>query len=159
MNAKDFNPKVSIVIPVYNGSDYLEEAIESALNQTYKNIEVIIVNDGSNDNGKTEGVAQSFGHRITYFVKDNGGVASALNYGCEKMTGDFFSWLSHDDVYYPNKIEKQVEYLQSIKDKNIVLYSDFEIIDANSNSTGSFRVPFTFRRNPFLSIISTSING
>jgi len=159
VNAKDFNPKVSIVIPVYNGSDYLEEAIESALNQTYKNIEVIIVNDGSNDNGKTEGIAQSFGHRIAYFFKENGGVASALNYGCKKMTGDFFSWLSHDDVYYPNKIEKQLEYLQRTKDKDIVLYSDFEIIDANSKSTGSFRVPFTFRTNPFLSIISTSING
>jgi hypothetical protein len=159
VNAKDFNPKVSIVIPVYNGSDYLEEAIESALNQTYKNIEVIIVNDGSNDNGKTEAIAQSFGDRIAYFFKENGGVASALNYGSKQMTGDFYSWLSHDDVYYPNKIEKQVKYLQRTEDKDVVLYSDFEIIDANSHSTDSYRVPSTFRTNPFLSIISTSIHG
>ena len=53
-STKKFNPEVSIVIPVYNGSNYLREAIDSALAQTYKNIEVIVINDGSNDKGKTE---------------------------------------------------------------------------------------------------------
>jgi len=60
-------PKVSIVIPVFNGSNYLKEAIESALAQTYKNLEVLVVNDGSSDGGQTEQIAQSYGGRIRYF--------------------------------------------------------------------------------------------
>ena len=83
-----YNPRVSIVIPVYNGSNYLSEAIESALNQTYGNTEVIVVNDGSCDAGRTEDIARDYGEKIRYFVKENGGVASALNTGIRRMTGD-----------------------------------------------------------------------
>ncbi|MDD4547058.1 MAG: glycosyltransferase family A protein, partial [Oscillospiraceae bacterium] len=95
------NPLVSIVIPVYNGSNYLAEAVDSALAQTYKNIEIVVVNDGSNDEGATEKVAKSYGDKIRYFSKENGGVSSALNLGIENMKGDYFSWLSHDDLYKP----------------------------------------------------------
>jgi len=128
----EFAPKVSIVIPVYNGSNYLIDAIDSALAQTYKNIEVIVVNDGSDDEGKSEEIAMRYGNRIRYFHKENGGVSTALNLGIRKMQGEYFSWLSHDDVYYPNKIEAQIQYLRKIEDKNVVLYSDYDIIDANS---------------------------
>ncbi|MFA5407240.1 MAG: glycosyltransferase [Bacilli bacterium] len=129
-----FNPKVTIVIPVYNGSKYMKEAIDSALNQTYRNIEIIIVNDGSNDNGKTEKVALSYGNKIRYFKKENGGVSTALNLAISKMTGEYFSWLSHDDVYYPNKVEAQVNYLANhdLIDKNIILYSDYDLINEKS---------------------------
>ena len=106
-----FNPLVSIVIPVYNGSKFLGEAIQSALNQTYKNVEVIVVNDGSNDNDKTEQIALSFKKKIRYFKKENGGVSSALNLGIRKMKGDFFSWLSHDDLYDSQKIKMQIQYI------------------------------------------------
>ena len=85
-------PKVSIVIPVYNGSDYLGEAIDSALTQTYPNIEILIVNDGSNDGGATERIARSYGDKVRYVSKDNGGVASALNLAIREMKGDYFSW-------------------------------------------------------------------
>ena len=95
---KMYNPKVSIIIPVYNGSDYLQQSIESALAQTYKNIEVIVVNDGSNDNGATEKIANYYRDKIKYFSKPNGGVSSALNFGISKMEGEWFSWLSHDDI-------------------------------------------------------------
>ncbi len=78
-------PKVSIVIPVYNGSDFLAHAIDSALSQTYNNIEILVINDGSNDDGTTERVATSYGDKIRYFSKPNGGVASALNMGISKM--------------------------------------------------------------------------
>lgn len=113
----DVNPLVSIIIPVYNGADYLESAINSALRQTYKNIEIIVVNDGSNDNGETESIALSFGPSIRYFKKQNGGVSSALNLGLRNMQGDYFSWLSHDDMYEPTKIEKEVHLLQQYGEK------------------------------------------
>lgn len=118
------NPKVSIVIPVYNGSNYLAEAIDSALRQTYKNIEIVVVNDGSRDEGATEKLALSYGDKIQYFSKTNGGVATALNYGIEKMTGDYFSWLSHDDLYKENKVEEQVKALTK---PNQILYSDYTV--------------------------------
>jgi glycosyltransferase involved in cell wall biosynthesis len=133
--------KVSIIIPVYNGSKYLCEAIGSALSQTYKNIEVIVINDGSTDLGKTRELALSYGDKIRYFEKENGGISTALNLGIEKMTGDYFSWLSHDDVYYNNKIEKQILYLNNSNIKDIILYSDYDVIDDKSKITRTTRIP------------------
>lgn len=130
-------PKVSIIIPVYNGSNYLKEAIDSALSQTYNNIEVIVVNDGSNDNGVTESIALSYGDKIKYFSKGNGGVATALNLGIHEMTGDYFSWLSHDDVYKPEKVAKQIEFLQSLEGNdrmNTIVYSGYELINHKSRT-------------------------
>ena len=109
-----YMPLVSIVIPVYNGSNYMKEAIDSALAQTYKNIEIVVVNDGSRDEGKSDAIARSYGDKIKYFPKANGGSSSALNKGIAEMKGEWFSWLSHDDLYYPQKIEKQIEYLNSL---------------------------------------------
>ena len=127
-----FNPKVSIIIPAYNGSDYLNEAIDSALAQTYKNIEIIVINDGSNDDGATDKVAKSYRDKIRYFNKEkNGGVSTALNLGIKKMTGKYFSWLSHDDMYYPNKIEKQIKELTKLKNKKIILYSNYSLLENN----------------------------
>ena len=109
-----YQPKVSIVIPAYNASNYLAEAIDSALNQTYSNIEVIVVNDGSKDDGATAAVAQKYQERIRYYEKENGGSSSALNCGILNMTGEWFSWLSHDDLYYPNKVEDEIAYLNRL---------------------------------------------
>lgn len=132
----EFNPKVSIIIPVYNGSNYLREAIDSALTQTYENVEVIVVNDGSNDGDETRKVALSFGQQIRYFEKDNGGVATALNLGIREMRGEFFSWLSHDDVYYSTKIAIQMAEMLRIG-KDVILYSDYDEIDSDSRIIGS----------------------
>lgn len=127
-----FNPLVSIVIPVYNGSNYLKEAIDSALAQTYKNIEVIVINDGSNDEKKTEKICKSFGNKIRYFYKDNGGVATALNLGIKESNGQYFSWLSHDDLFKPNKIEKQIEFFKN-NHKAKVVCSAFEILNTENS--------------------------
>lgn len=121
-----FNPLVSIIIPVYNGSNYVKEAIDSALAQTYKNIEVIVVNDGSTDN--TEKIVKSYGDKIRYFYKENGGVASALNLAIENSKGEYISWLSHDDVYYPNKIQKQIEALSKLMDNNMIIFSNYIVL-------------------------------
>ena len=145
--------KVSIIIPVYNGSNYLSAAIDSALSQDYSNIEVIVVNDGSSDENKTRDIAFRFKDKIRYFEKENGGVASALNFGISKMEGDYFSWLSHDDLYKPNKISSQISYLFDNKinniNNNIILYSDFSLINESGvilwNSDLSSSLNYSFR--------------
>lgn len=142
----DFNgtPKVTIVIPVYNGSDYLADAINSALAQTYPNIEVLVVNDGSADDGKSERIALSYGERVRYIKKENGGVASALNLGINEMSGEYFSWLSHDDIYTANKINDQIAFLQTIDaelNKRIVVYSDYAVFSKNPNEAVPVHLP------------------
>jgi hypothetical protein len=155
-----FTPLVSIVIPVYNGSDYLKEAIDSALAQTYPAVEVLVINDGSKDEGKTDAIARSYGDKIRYFAKENGGVATALNQGIDEMRGEYFSWLSHDDVYYPEKVAVQVEFLRAREDRNVVLYGDFIQIDQHSNfyldSPGLQAGPATF---VYQLIVSHPIHG
>jgi len=133
----EFKPMVSIVIPVYNGSRYMREAIDSALAQTYENIEVIVVNDGSTDD--TEEIALSYGEKVRYFAKENGGVSTALNIGIKNMKGEYFSWLSHDDVYYPHKIEKSIEAIKDCPD--CIVYSNYDVIDSENNivETADFR--------------------
>lgn len=130
---KEFNPLVSIIIPVYNGANYVAEAIESALNQTYKNIEIIVVNDGSTD--ETEKIVKKYGDKVRYFSKENGGTSTALNVGIKNMKGDYFSWLSHDDMYYPNKIKIQIEELKKLENKDTILMTDHDGINENYEKT------------------------
>lgn len=120
-------PLVSIIIPVYNGSNFLEDSIKSALAQTYSKIEVIVINDGSIDNGATERIALKYKDKIKYYWQENGGVASALNLGIEKMSGEYFSWLSHDDIYLKRKIEVQVDALKNKGQKDIIVSSGFYV--------------------------------
>lgn len=141
-----FNPLVSIVVPVYNGANYMREAIDSALGQTYKNIEIIVVNDGSRDDGETDRIARAYGDRIRYFQKDNGGCGSALNLGISQMRGEYFSWLSHDDAYNPDKIEHQINILRTLETKDTILYSGWEGIDENSKSMFYVRLESTHSR-------------
>ena len=125
-------PLVSIVIPVYNGANYMREAIDSALNQTYKNIEILVVNDGSTDDGATERIALSYQDRIRYYHKENGGVSSALNYGIQHMHGEYFAWLSHDDIHLPQKVEKQMEAIfKHDGGKPVICVCNYYMIDAS----------------------------
>ncbi|MBQ8056707.1 MAG: glycosyltransferase [Ruminococcus sp.] len=115
----------------------MREAIDSALAQTYKNIEIIVVNDGSCDNGATDAIAREYGDKVRYFCKENGGVSTALNMGIRNMNGEYFSWLSHDDVYTPDKVEKAVEALSKIEDKRAIVCCECVHIDKNSNLISS----------------------
>ena len=140
--------KLSIIIPVYNGANYLSDAINSALNQTYKKIEIIVVNDGSNDNGLTENVIKSYGEKVKYFSKDNGGVGSALNVGILNMKGEYFSWLSHDDIYMPDKIEEQIKFINRKNSFESIIYSNYYLVNSSgdfilsSDLNNSYRVDF-----------------
>lgn len=139
IDSKKDKPLVSIVIPVYNGSNYLQQAIESALNQTYENIEIIVVNDGSTDGGKTAEIAKSYGERIMYIEKSNGGSSSALNEGIRRMNGQWFSWLSHDDLYKPQKIEKEIEAIMASNEEKCVAIANTCIIDEHSKLKDEIR--------------------
>ena len=132
-------PKVSIVIPVYNGANYLNQAVDSALSQTYPNIEVIVVNDGSRDEGKTEAIALSYGERIRYFSKPNSGISATMNFGIRQMTGDYFAWLSHDDRFYPENIETQMKVHLKRKE-TVFTYSDYDQIDKDSKITRVIKI-------------------
>ena len=152
------NPLVSIVIPIYNGTNYMREAIDSALAQTYKNIEVIVVNDGSTDS--TEEIAKSYGDKIRYFAKENGGVSTALNLAIKNSRGEYISWLSHDDVYYPEKIERQIKEFSRLNDSAVVLFSDYEFMNDRSEIIGPMALNHRMlEMKPEYSLLRGCING
>jgi glycosyltransferase involved in cell wall biosynthesis len=134
-----FQSLVSIIIPVHNGENYLRDAIDSALAQTYPHCEVIVVNDGSTDGGATEGIALSYGGRIRYCRKENGGVSTALNRGVREMRGDYFSWLAHDDMYYPHKTELQMAALGRSRDKTAIVHGNYDLMDVKRGAISPMR--------------------
>ena len=130
---------VSVIIPVYNGINYLQEAINSVFAQTYENVEIIVVDDGSTDG--TWALIESCNSKIRSFKKENGGTASALNLGIRNAFGDFISWLSHDDLFMPEKLEKQVEFM--IRNPQYAFsYTDYIIIDSNGVELRKANCPY-----------------
>lgn len=121
--------KVSVIVPCYNQAQYLPEALESVLNQTYENWECLIVNDGSPDN--THEIAQEWlkkDKRFKYIFKDNGGLSSARNAGLDIAEGDYVQFLDADDLIAPKKFEmslSQLEELEPKKDSVVVSYFNF----------------------------------
>lgn len=104
-------PLISIVLPTHNGQRYIRQSIRSCLNQTHKNIELIIVNDGSEDD--TEKIVKSFRDpRIKYYgFKNNLGLPHILNEGFKHARGDFFTWISDDNVFHKKALQVMLEFL------------------------------------------------
>ncbi len=109
---------VSVIIPVYNGENMVKEAVDSVLSQTFKDFEVIVVDDGSKDN--TRKVLEPYMDRIKYFYQDNRGVAGARNRGIEESEGVYIAFLDQDDIWLPEKLELQAEYLDRNADAGMV---------------------------------------
>ncbi|MDD6381005.1 MAG: glycosyltransferase [Lachnospiraceae bacterium] len=130
----ELHPKVSIVIPVFNGANYMRSAIHSALSQTYDNCEVIVVNDGSTDGGATDSIAKSYGKKIRYFSKENGGVSTAVNLGIKEMSGDYFAWLSHDDYFTKDKIAKQIKEALERNNDRAIIHSNFSFLHTDTDT-------------------------
>ena len=101
-------PRVSVLIPTWNREEYLGEAIESVLNQTYQDFEIIVVDDGS-----TDGTAELVKHyeRVRYVWQPHSGISAARNLALEKAQGELIAWLDSDDLYVPMKLIKQVDYM------------------------------------------------
>lgn len=102
--------KVSVIIPFYNGVEWLCEAVQSALNQTYKNLEVIVVNDGSKED--VSAFLEKYGDKIKYFYQENAGSAAARNLAIRNATGDYYALLDSDDIWFPEKTAKQIAFME-----------------------------------------------
>ncbi len=104
-------PTVSIVIPAYNAARYVEAAVDGALGQTFKDVEVLVVDDGSTDD--TEAVLSRYRCAVRYFRQENSGVAAARNRGIQESTGRYVAFLDADDTWFPEKLDRQVAALES----------------------------------------------
>lgn len=112
-------PTVSVIIAVYNGEKYLREALDSILKQTYPDIEIILVDDGSSD--RTNEIVQSYGTQIRYIFQPNQGQPSAQNHGICLAKSPYLSFLDADDLFHPEKTRLQVSFLQSHPEIDFVL--------------------------------------
>lgn len=121
-------PLVSIVVPVYNAEKFLGAALNSLVTQTFEDIEIIVVNDGSTDNSKKLIEHFSFFRNLVYLEKENGGTGSALNMGHKHARGQYITWCSADNVYFPEFINTFAQAFQRVKIEKApveLIYSDF----------------------------------
>lgn len=134
--------KVSIIIPVYNVSGYIKECLDSVINQIYKNLEIIIINDNSTDN--TMEIINSYKDKRIKAVNldKNSGVSIARNKGVEISTGDYICFLDSDDYWNLEKIEKQVKF---VKDKAFI-YSDYEFYNNGKKHRVSVPKSLTYKQ-------------
>jgi len=119
-------PRVSIIIPTYNCAGYLGRAIDSACAQTYKDYEILVVDDGSTDD--TKDVAMQYGRRVTYLYQQNLGVSAARNHAISKSSGELLAYLDADDLWYPEKLERQVAFLDAHQECGMV-HSEMSVIN------------------------------
>ena len=126
-------PTVSIIINNYNYDRFLREAIDSALNQTYPFVEVIVVDDGSTDSSRD--IISSYGNRIIPVLKQNAGQASALNTGVEISKGEIVFFLDADDIFLPTKVDEIVKLLIQIAQENpdVIISNYIETVDEKSS--------------------------
>ena len=127
--------KVSVVIPAHNKAELTVRTVESVLSQTYPSIEVIVVDDGSTDN--TGERLSSFGNKIRYVYKENGGACSARNLGISLAIGEYIGLLDCDDIYCPEKIERSVAYLERDPEVGFV-HTGVDFIDKKDNISPAY---------------------
>ena len=125
---------VSIVIPVHNGEKYIKESIDSCLAQTYSNIEILVVDDKSTDS--TLEILKGYGEKITVLpVEKQNGLGNVINIGIRASKGKYIARMDADDIMYPERIEKQVEYLEN-NPSCVAVGGQIDIINENSDITG-----------------------
>jgi len=125
------NPKISVIIPLYNHEKYIREAVHSVLKQTFSDFELLIINDGSSD-GSEEVVNSIKDKRIRYFAQENQGAYNTINRGIELAKGEYVSILNSDDAYYTNRFEEFLKILEADHSINAV-FSHIEFIDDQGN--------------------------
>ena len=128
------NPTVSVIIPTYNRANLIGGAIESVLNQTYQDFEIIVIDDGSTDN--TEGIVKSFNNfKIRYISHgDNRGVSAARNTGIKTCQGEYIAFLDSDDEWLPEKLDQQIKVFQNASSEVGAVYSEVIYMDENGKN-------------------------
>ena len=155
-------PLVSVCIPSYNHAQFLSYCIESVLSQTYPNIEIIIVDDGSKDSSLeiAQSYADSYPDRVRVYThpnKENRGISNTVNLCFSLSKGKYWSGLSSDDAFYKDKIEKQVEFLEVCEELGFV-YSYGDYIDADGNRLpGRFGINITCEPDPVEILIAANV--
>ncbi|HEV7645644.1 MAG TPA: glycosyltransferase family 2 protein [Pyrinomonadaceae bacterium] len=107
------SPKVSVIIPVYNVADYIAETLDSVLAQTFRDLEILVINDGSPDTEKLEQALAPYFGKIIYLKQPNSGAAAARNTGIRTAQGEILAFLDGDDIWLPEYLEKQIAFLGS----------------------------------------------
>lgn len=134
-------PNISIIIPVYNCEKYIQYAIDSAIDQSYKNYEIIVIDDGSTD--RTLDIITKY-ENITVLIKSNGGTASALNMGIKASKGKYIKWLSADDILYSDYLQKMIDHVDRLKDNdNKIFYCNYEIVGHDETTIKHFIEPIS----------------
>lgn len=134
---------VSIIIPVYKNVNYLKDSLRSAINQTYKKVEIIVISDGSPDFNKIKKIIHSFKTNIRLIkIKKNYGVSFALNLGIIKSKGKYFSWLSHDDYFHKDKLKKQVDLIE--REKKMICFTNTFLVDGKKRKIRKINVNSIF---------------
>src|ERR1035437_9168643 len=105
------NPTVSVIIPAYNSAAYLEDAIQGVMAQTFRDIEIIVINDGSTD--QTGNIMSAYANQVVYIRQKNQGPSAARNRGINQANGKYVAFLDADDLYWPDKMSLQVGYLEA----------------------------------------------
>ena len=139
---RDDIPLVSVIIPAYQAAAYIHETLESVLRQSYQNLEVILINDGSPDTEEFERAIGPYRDRIVYIRQENGGPSAARNAGIRRARGEYLAFLDSDDVWFPTCLAAQVELALSRQPSCDLVYSDVLIVSDSqhhgvSPTTGS----------------------
>ncbi len=150
-NTSDFdNQLVSIIVPIYNAEKYLSETIQSVVNQTYKNWELILVDDCSEDNSYE--IAQQFSKVDTRIIlvkkKFNSGAAESRNLGIKFARGRFIAFLDADDLWDANKLQNQVHFM--IETPSAMTFTSYETIESDGSHRNFIHVPERINYNAFL---------
>ena len=135
---KNENEKVTVIIPVYNQDKYISTAIDSVLKQTYKNFEILVINDGSTDN--TEEILKNYGSKITYVNQKNQGTSVAWNRAIEIADTKYVIGLDSDDEFKPNTVEETIKKALEFPKADLI-YSDYEFINENGDTTKVVKNP------------------
>ena len=147
-------PLVSVVIPAYNSAAFITETVDSVLQQTYPNLEVLVIDDGSTDN--TREVLKPYEEKIEYYRKDNGGPASARNFGIRKASGVYVAFLDADDLWKEEKIDRQVKRFDEMPGTGLVHTGSVQLKDGKIIERASRHCP---NGNVFKELFSQNFIG
>ncbi len=144
---KKINPLVSVIIPVYNCAQFISQALDSVLNQPYRPIEIIVVDDGSTDNSRAV-IKRYLNAPITYFYQSNQGISNARNRGASLSSGDYLAFIDSDDVWTQTKLTLQMAVFHNNKIVDMVFGHVIQFYDLGNNFSSEDELPIDNEGQP-----------